>query len=303
MAAALTAVGTVWLLVGVNLLGVRSAGWVQGVTTVLKILPLVFVAVLGLGAFDASHFAIAQTGARSIMGGVSATAALTLWAFLGLEAATVPSGSIVDPARTIPRATIVGTVVTAALYIVSTLGVMSVLPPSVLAVSTAPFADAAGMLGGGVAARAVALGAAISCFGALNGWVLLVGQLPLAVARDGIFPAAFGKVSAGGTPIFGIAIGGVLATLLIGMNYTRDLVGLFTFIILLSTLSTLVPYLFSSPAVFMLPETDPLRPSRLGAVAGGIAALAFVYSLWAVGGAGQETVYWGFILLMAGLPV
>jgi basic amino acid/polyamine antiporter, APA family len=287
--AAIAAVGTLWLLVGVNLLG--------------KIVPLLAIGVAGIMAFEPSHFAVAQRGVRSIGSGIAATAALTLWAFLGLESATVASRSIADPARTIPRATMVGTLLTAVLYIVSTLGVMSLLAPASLGQSTAPYADAARLLGGEWAARAVALGAAISCFGALNGWVLLVGQLPLAVARDGVFPAVFGRVSSQGTPVRGIIIAGCLATLLIAMNYTRDLVGLFTFIILLSTLSTLVPYAFSALAVFLIPEIAGGLPRTLGAGAGMLAGLAFVYSLWAIGGAGAETVYWGFILLLAGLPV
>jgi basic amino acid/polyamine antiporter, APA family len=307
VAAAVIAVAALWLLIGINALGVRSAGWVQSVTTVLKILPLLLVGVAGLGRFDASHFHIVQVGAegglRSIAAGVSATAALTLWAFLGLETATVPSGSIADPGRTIPRATVVGTLIVASIYILSTVGVMSLLAPDRLGRSTAPFSDAARLLAGEGAARAVALGAAISCFGALNGWVLLVGQLPLAVARDGVFPAVFARVSRGGIPVAGMVIGGVLTTGLIAMNYTRDLVGLFTFIILLSTLSTLVPYVFSSLAVFLIRDETAARSDKLRAGAATIAALAFAYSLWAIGGSGAETVYWGFLLLLSGLPV
>jgi APA family basic amino acid/polyamine antiporter len=85
------------------------------------------------------------------------------------------------------------------------------------------------------------------------------------------------------------------------MNYSRGLVQLFTFIILLSTLSTLVPYAFCSLAAFMLQRRDP----RMRLTAGGraICAGAFAYSLWAIGGAGADVVYWGFLLLMAGLPV
>jgi APA family basic amino acid/polyamine antiporter len=301
--AAVTAVGAIWLLIAVNVMGVRSAGWVQTVTTALKIVPLVAVGIAGLAVFESSHFTLDQTDPRAIAGGVSATAALTLWAFLGLEAATVPSGSIADPARTIPRATLVGTLAAALIYILSTVGVMSVLTPDALSASTAPYADAARVLAGDAPARLVALGAAISCFGALNGWVLLAGQLPLAIARDGLFPAVFGRVSARGAPAAGMAIAGVLTTALVGMNYTRDLVGLFTFIILLSTLSTLVPYVFSSLSVFLIRDDTANGYKRLGAGAATTAGLAFVYSLWAIGGAGAETVYWGFLLLLAGLPV
>jgi APA family basic amino acid/polyamine antiporter len=301
--AALMAIAAVWLLIGVNIVGVRTAGWVQVVTTALKILPLLAVGAVGLMAVEPSHFAVPQTDARAVAGGVTAVTTLTLWAFLGLESATVPAGSIHDPDRTIPRATITGTALAAILYIGSTVGVMSLVAPVALGQSTAPFADAARRFAGEWGARGVALGAAISCFGALNGWVLLAGQLPLAVARDGLFPAIFGRVSPRNTPAAGMMVAGVLTTGLVFLNYTRGLVELFTFIILLSTLSTLVPYVFCSLSVFLWrPKSgQPALPLPRGM--GMVAALAFLYAIWAIGGAGPDTVYWGFILLLCGLPV
>jgi APA family basic amino acid/polyamine antiporter len=179
---------------------------------------------------------------------------------------------------------------------------MAVLPREALGASTAPFSDAARVLAGEWAGTLVALGAVISCFGALNGWILLTGQLPMAIASDGLFPRVFGTISARGVPARGIVISGALATILIAMNYSRRLVDLFTFIILLATLSTLVPYVFSALATFILPEDgETARPPRLGGAI--VAALAFAYSLWAIAGAGAEVVYWGFLLLIAGLPV
>jgi APA family basic amino acid/polyamine antiporter len=174
----------------------------------------------------------------------------------------------------------VGTLLAAAIYIISTIGVMSLVPPATLATTTAPFADGARTLFGNTAAGLVALAAAISCFGALNGWTLVVGQLPLAVARDGLFPAVFSRVSSRETPVTGMVIAGEL----------------FTFIILLATLSTLIPYVFCALAVFRIGGHAPV-------VARAVAGVGFAYGLWAIGGAGAETVYWGFLLLLLGLPV
>jgi APA family basic amino acid/polyamine antiporter len=156
---------------------------------------------------------------------------------------------------------------------------------------------------GGWASYAIAAGAAISCFGALNGWILLQGQLPLAVARDGLFPAAFARLSKRGTPVVGIVISSVLATILISMNYSKGLVEEFTFIILLATLQALVPYVFCSAAdaIISLSRGAGARAGlRLGLLVPG---LAFVYSLWAIGGSGRDTVYWGFLLILAGIPM
>jgi APA family basic amino acid/polyamine antiporter len=299
--AASAALAALWTMVAVNVAGVRSAGWVQVITTVLKLVPLVGVGLFGLLYFEPDRFVIAATDVRSLWTGVPAVAALTLWAFLGLESAAVSAGAIENSERAIPRATIIGTALVALVYVTSTVGVMSLLDPAALGQSAAPFADAARTLGGEWAARAVAAGAAISCLGALNGWTLLVGQLPLAVARDGLFPRVFARISSRNTPAAGILIGGVLTTVLVWLNYTRGLVDLFTFFILLATLNTLVPFAFSSLAVFLWHGPD--RPRELSRGTAVAAALAFAYSLWAMGGAGKETVYWGFLLLMCGLPV
>jgi basic amino acid/polyamine antiporter, APA family len=305
--AAITAIAAVWFLTVVNIAGVAAAGRVQLVTAILKTLPLIVVGAAGLVRFEPSHFAVVQSGAGAIGRDLMATTTLTLWAFLGLECATIPAGRVRDAASTIPRATIAGTLIAAAIYVASTIGVMSLLAPEALGATTAPFADAARTLGGETAARLVALGAAVSCFGALNGWILMVGQLPLAVAEDGLFPDAFGRVSSRRTPALGMLIAAVLTTALIAMNYAKGLVDLFTFIILLATLSTLVPYVFCSLAVFLI--DDPLRASstKVATASGSgfkiVAALAFVYALGAIAGAGADTVYWGFVLLLAGLPV
>jgi APA family basic amino acid/polyamine antiporter len=290
------AVIAVWIVTLVNIRGIREAAQLQLVTTILKIIPLVLIAGAVFVAFNADHFTVTVSGARAIGGQLSTAAALTFWAFGGLESATIPAGSVANPERTIPRATMIGTVITAVLYIAATVGVMSIVPPDVLKTSTAPFADAARGLFGNWAAGAVAAGAAIACFGCLNGWVLIAGQMPLAIARDGLFPRAFARVSERDSPVLALIVSSTLTTALLALNATRGLVDLFTFMILLGTLSTLVPYAFSSMAAFLIDR----RASRR---AGVIAMLAFGYSLWMIGGSGPEVVYWGFLLLLCGLPV
>ena len=292
------AIVVIWVVVGVNVAGVALAGQVQIATTALKLLPLIVVGLGGLAFLRADVFALPAATETSMAGQLVTVVTLTLWAFLGLECATIPAGSVRDPARTIPLATIVGTSLTALIYIVSTLGVMSLVEPAALMTSTAPFADGARRLLGDRGAQFVALGAAVSCAGALNGWVLMAGQLPMAVADDGLFPRVFGQRSSRGTPALAMVIGGVLASMLVAMNNSRDLVALFTFIILLSTLSTLVPYAFSALAAWLIPG----HPRPRGASAA-VSVLAFTYAMFAIYGAGAETVFYGFLLLLGGLPV
>jgi APA family basic amino acid/polyamine antiporter len=304
VAAATVALVAIWSLSWVNSAGVRNAGWVQLVTTVLKLVPLLAIATLGLLFFHVGHFRPLNLSGGSYGSAITATISLTLWAFLGLESATIPADDVDDPGRTIPRATIFGTLLAAFVYISGTVAVMGIIPPAGLAVSNAPFADAARALWGDWAGYAVGAGAAISCFGALNGWILLQGQIPLAAARDGLFPSAFGKVSSRGTPALGILMSSVLVTVLISMNYSKGLVEQFNFIILLAALNTLVAYVLSSTGELMIfiKERSRFKGQRLTG-ASIIAVLAFLYSVWAIAGAGKDIVYLGFLLLVAGIPV
>jgi len=293
-----------WLLTWVNARGVREAGSVQLVTTVLKLLPLIAVATFGLAFIDPGNFRPFNISGTSGFSAVTASAALTLWAFLGFESATVPAEEIVDPERTIPRATIIGTVFTATLYILATVAVMGVIPPAVLAQSGAPFGEAAELMWGRWAGSIVAAGAVVSCFGALNGWILLQGRVPYAAARDGVFPAVFARLSARETPVFGLVFSSVLVTGLLMLNFGAGLVDQFTFIILLATLTALLPYTFATMAELMLyiKDRDRFRGERLTGRCV-IAGLGFVYSLWAIAGAGKDVIFWGFLLLLAGLPI
>lgn len=299
------AVGTVWALTAVNVSGVRNAGGVQVLTTALKVAPLLAIGAFGLAHLEPSHFRpFHLSESASPFGAVTAAATLTLWAFLGFESATVPAEEVRDPARTIPRATVAGTVFAAVVYIVSTVGVMGVIAPADLAVSGAPFGDAARVMWGSWAGAAVSAGAVISCFGALNGWILLQGRVPYAAARDAIFPAAFGRLSPRGTPATALVLSSAIVTALLLMNASEALVRQFEFLILLATLTALFPYALCAVAEPMLRLRDPARAAAARPRAlPWLALIGFAYSLWAIAGAGMATVYWGFLLLMLGVPV
>ena len=243
--AGLVAIGMVWLLTFVNLRGVQGAGRLQTVTTVLKLVPLVAIGTLGLAHVNWSNFApTIPPDQPSLFSAIVAATALTLFSYLGIESATVPADDVDNPTRTIPRATVVGTVIVAAVYISSTIGVLGALPPSVLAASPAPYADAAAAMWGNWAYIFVTIGAIISGFGALNGFILLQGQVPMAVARDRLFPERFGRLSRAGVPAFGCVVSSILATLVLlshfgGRAGAGALVDVYNGIILLATFTTL----------------------------------------------------------------
>lgn len=300
--AVLVGLGAIWFLTWVNSQGIRESGKLQVVTTILKLLPLVVVILGGFFFFDVNNFIPFNPSEESAMGAIAITAAMTLYAFLGVESATVPAANIENPEKTIPKATFMGTLFTALIYVLSTVVVMGMIPNEILSRSPAPFADAMDLMAGEWGRDVVALGAAIAAFGGLNGWILIQGQLAMATAKDDLFPRIFAKENKNGVPFSGMVIGSILSSLVMLMNYTGGLVEQFKFIILLSTLCTLVPYLFTSASYgLILVERKYRSDSRVSTVTIGL--LSFLFSLWAIYGAGEETVYWGFLLLLSGIPL
>ncbi len=294
----------IWLLTGVNLIGVREAGWVQVWTTVLKIIPLVVVGTVGLAFVDLANLKPLNVSGDSMFSAVTATAALTLWSLMGVESATVPAEAVRDPKRTIPRATVIGTAVTAVLYLLSAVVVMGVIPAGTLASSQAPYADAASVMWGGWAGLAVAAGGAIAGVGVLNGWVLLAGRVPYAAAKDGLFPERFARLSRRGVPSFGLVVSAVLSSAVVLSNWGTGLVDLFTYLITLATMTAVVPYACVALSYLIFVRRQPERFSGGNvATAVVIGALAFGYSAWAIAGTGRDAVYLGFFLMLAGGPL
>lgn len=302
----LVAIGLIWLVTWINVMGVKHAGVFQVITTIMKLVPLVAMATIGLFWVNWSHFIPFNASGMSPFAAVTAVAALTLWAFLGVESATIPADDVKEPHKTIPRATVLGTIFVSLVYILGTVGVMGILPLAQLGKSGAPFADAAGSIWGQWAFYAVVIGAVISCLGNLNGFTLIQGQVPMAAARDSLFPKIFASMSKKGVPWFGVVISSVLVTLLLILNYSgsSSLIQMFTFIILLATLTTLVPYAFCAMAELMIFIKDREKFSGKRLLGSSIIALlAFVYSVWTVIGSGAQTVLYGFVLLLVGIPV
>lgn len=280
------AIAALWACTAFNLAGLRAAGAVQVTTVVLKVLPLVAIAAIGAFALEPAALVRPPTIEASPLALVSATSALTLWAFVGLECATVPAQAVRDARRNVPRATWIGTVVAAVVTVAACSVVVALVPPGVLAKSGAPFADAARALWGEAAAVGFAVAGAIACFGTLNGWVMMQGQMPAAIARDGLFPAAFAREDARGTPVFALVVASLASTALIVAKSHGSLVGLFTASILISTAATLVSYVACALAQ-SLRERNERRPGLAA-----VAVLALAYSVWALVGAGPDSLLW-----------
>ncbi|GAA0481623.1 amino acid permease [Streptomyces sp. NPDC046215] len=297
------ALAMIWLPALANLAGTRWVGAVQMISTVLKFVPLLFVAVVGLFFFDPDNLGSFTAGDGNWTGGLTASAAILLYSYVGVESAAMSAGEVRDPERNVGRASVFGTIGAAVVYLLGTLAVFGSVPHDKLVDSTAPFSDAVNaMFGGAWGGTAIAVCAVISIVGALNGWTLMSAQAPYAAAKDGLFPAVFAKKRRG-VPTAGVLAAAVLASLLTVINYTSGVAGVFEILVLITTFSATVPYLLSAAAqvYFLLTgRRGKVRPARF--TRDMVLALgAFAFSFWLVAGAGYAAVYQGVLFLFVGI--
>ena len=289
--------GAIWALSAVNSFSIRTVAWVQKITTVLKLLPILAIGFIGIFYIDWSLINFDNLSGQSDFQAISAVTTLTLFAFLGLESATVASVRTKNAAKTVGRAGMIALGITGVTYILSSVAIFGILPPEVLKDSSAPFADAASVFWGEKAKYIVAAGAIAATLGALNGWLLIQGQIPMASAQDGLFPKIFARVNRHGAPIIGIVISSVLASTVLTFRFSEQLAQVFGFMMNLSTLSVLTPYLMTIISLLLLLKRDP-TPNRMMQ---GVSYLSIAFCLWIIYGCGLEVVAYGGLLVLAGI--
>lgn len=299
---ALLALALLWLFVVVNLFGARTGGRVQVATTALKLLPMLAVMLLGIWVLLAEPGAYTRAPPVTPLSFPQTLAASTiaLFAMLGLESASIPAGRVRDPGRNIARATLIGTLLTAVIYVIVSTVPLMLIPQADLAQSSAPFADLLDRYLGVGNGRWLALFVVVSGLGALNGWTLIVGLLTATMARNGDFPARFARLNGRGAPTGALLLTGVLASAMILMNYSRSLVEGFVFLSTIVTAANLPLYLCSSLALVVLWRRGERRINRDLATLG---ALGTTYVVIAFIGVGHVPFLWALTLAAAGIPI
>ncbi|MBX3486809.1 MAG: amino acid permease [Candidatus Paracaedibacteraceae bacterium] len=295
------ATALIWLTTFLNCRNLKYGGFVQVLTVIIKISPLIAVALVGWYFIDVNNYTPFNPNHETPLEAINAAAAITMWAFIGLESATVPAENVENPGKTISRATLFGTLLGALIYIIITAVIFGLIPSDKLAQSNAPFVDAAILIFGSWIAPLVGFCVLVSIFGGLNGWIIMQGQIPYALAKEGLFPKAFKKLSDNGTPVFGLVFTSVLMTILMSMNYSKSLVSQFNNMILIGTIMTLGTYLSSALASIKLlghSFTAKLKPQVILAV-----FLGSAYCIWAIFGSGLENLMICFIAYVCGIPV
>jgi basic amino acid/polyamine antiporter, APA family len=296
------ALSAIWGLSILNSLSIRSSGNLQVVTTVLKILPILLVAFGGLFFIDLDNFIPFNTSEESSFQAITSSSVLCFYAFMGIEAATIPAGNIKDPEKTISKGTKIGVILVIFLYLFSSFSLFGVLSPTEVAQSQAPFSDAANLIFGINTGYFVAAGACLASFGALNGWILLQGQIPYSMAKDGLLPKALAYKNPTGAPSVGVIVSSVFISILLLFNISKGFSGLYEFMVLLTTTTSLAFYFGAVLAYGYFSFRGQLGFKwTFGSILYTFLGLGF--SAWIFFGAGLDAVILGVLALLFGIPI
>ena len=292
----------IWLVTGINLVGIKASSTFQLVTSLFKILPLFVIAAGALFIGGTPDSAIIAPKGEATFQNISEMIMIIMWAYVGVEAVTLPSDDMVLPQKNIPKALIIGTFTVMAVYLLVSYAVMALVPMDTLANSTSPIADAASVVFGPWGAGLIAIVALVSIISNINANVFIVGVMPQAMSQDKIFPTYFSSLNQSGSPGVAIVFSGILASLLVAMNFSDGLIGAFKTLILLSTLATMLPYVTSAMAELVLQRKEYSETNKRNWSAFIIAFVALVFSIFALIGSGLMIALQGTILIAAGLP-
>lgn len=293
----------IWLLTFANILGPRVVGALEAWTMSLAIIPILAIALLGWFWFDSEKFMSGwNVSGGSDMHAVSRAASMALWAYMGIESATVSAGVIENPKRNVPLATLMGLAAAAVIYVLSSTVIMGLMTNEELRTAHAPFAAAARMAVGEWGAIIIAICAVLKSVGSLGGWMLLVGQSGKAAADDGMFPQVFARTNRNGVPGLGLIIISALMTVVLFATMSPTLAEQFNHIVDLAVILIIVPYIYSAVAVVKVVHDHGAEHTNFFNYKW-LALVAVIYCLWAMWGGDPETVVYAMVALLASVPL
>ncbi len=293
-----------------NLAGIRVVGITSLWLFFLLSAPFALIVALSplkMGALAEAHAAPAATG-LSLLGGVL----VAMWNYMGWDNASTIAQEVERPQRTYPRAMIAAVVLVALSYVLPFAAVYLTGVPSSVFGGDGSWAAVAGAVGGKFMGFEwlrflIVLGGMMSAFGMFNALVMSYSRLPLAMARDGMLPKFFGKISARTkTPWVAILICATCWALCLGLGFKR----LITLDIMLYGASLMLE--FVTLVALRIREPELKRGFRVpGGMAGAVLAGVFPLALLSLAmvESNHETVLgmngllFGVLIIMAGFLI
>lgn len=293
-------ISLLFLITALNLKGIKVAGNAEFILTILRFIPLIILPTCALFYFNKNNFIIdaevINLSKTNMLGKVTLFA---LWGFIGLETATTPADSVINPAITIPRAIIVGTSSVALLYILNFIGIAGLIPGTKLMYSSAPYVDAARYMFGGNWHLLISIIASIVCIGTLNAWILTSGQIALGLSQDGLMPKFFGIKNKADAPVFGIITSCLGILPLLVLIYTKSFSQQIATIIDVSVIAFLFVYFICVLSFLKL----LIKENNKSVCIYLIALIALLFCTWVIWETPIKTLLFSGLFILSGVPM
>src|SRR5512143_1668900 len=293
-------IALLWLTTVANFGGPGLTGKIGSVSVWGVILPVGFLSIAGWIWFSGSTFSAAwNPKGIGLAEGMGSSISLTLWAFLGMESASQNASAVENPKRDVPLACMFGTLGAAAVYILSTAVIQGIVPNAELAESTGPFGLAYAKMFNPMVGQIVMALAVMACVGSLLGWQFTLAQTAKDAADTKMFPAIFGKANSMGAPIAGMVIMGVVQSILALSTISPDLNKQFSALVNLAVVTNVLPYIIALSALFVMMR-DAKVEQRTWRINAFVAAVAILYSVYALYASGKDAVMGGMLVMAIG---
>jgi putrescine:ornithine antiporter len=297
IATCISVIAVLWLTTVANFGGPAVTGKIGAITVWGVILPVGLLSIMGWFWFKPDVFSAAwNPQGLSLGAGMGSSISLTLWAFLGMESAAQNSDAVENPKRDVPLACLFGTLGAAFIYILSTAVIQGIVPNAELAKSTGPFGLVYAHMFNPAIGSIVMVLAILACLGSLLGWQFTIAQTGKAAAEDRMFPGVFSKVNAGGAPIVGMIILGVVQSVLALSTISPSLSEQFSVLVNLAVVTNVVPYIVSLSALFVMMRQAKVVGTTYW-VNTVVAVAAMAYSIYALYASGKDAVLGGMLVM------
>ncbi len=246
--------------------GIKTAGIANGVITILKLTPLVFVILVTIFMFKPAlmgdPFATILSGTGETVDSwqqINGSFGVMVFAFLGIESAVVISGKAKN-AGDVGRVTLLGFIITLTVYVLVSTLTMGAAPAREIVNASSPLGAVLGYAVGSFGRHFLNFGFLFSVMGALLSWLLLTAETPyISVVKGGSFPKAFARINQRATPVFSLTVTNIITQVVLILLYTFSisadigargnaplLQNLYFAAISLTVVCVLVPYVLSS---------------------------------------------------------
>ena len=295
-----------WAVHFLVLRGIKEAAFINQLTTVAKIVPIVMFIVLAAVAFKADIFNQDFWGAQtpslgSVMDQARNMMLVTVFVFIGIEGASVYSGRA-EKRSDVGKATVIGFLgVLALLVLVNVLSLGIMTQPELAKLQNPSMAGVLKHVVGEWGAILISIGLAISLLGALLSWALLCAEILYATARDNTMPAFLKKENANHVPVNALWLTNTMIQIFLVITLVSS--GTYTSLIYLASSMILVPYLWSAAYAVLLcvrGETYKLA-SRRRIKDLLVGAVALTYAVWLLYAAGPKYLLLSALLYAPGV--